>query len=58
MRTRAGLLLICGTVVMALHELFPRYQLGGEIKPPFIAGSSQSWRVMTSPHPSCTCLTR
>jgi hypothetical protein len=33
MKILAGILLVYGTVVMAFHELFLRYKLGGEIKP-------------------------
>jgi hypothetical protein len=33
MKVVAGVLLIYGGVVMAFHELFLRYELGGEIKP-------------------------
>jgi len=33
MKILAGVLLVCGGVVMAFHELFLRYELGGEIKP-------------------------
>ena len=33
MKILAGVLLVYGTVVMAFHELFLRYELGGEIKP-------------------------
>lgn len=33
MKILAGALLVYGGVVMAFHELFLRYELGGEIKP-------------------------
>ncbi len=33
MKILAGVLLVYGGVVMAFHELFLRYELGGEIKP-------------------------
>jgi len=33
MKIFAGVLLVYGMVVMAFHELFLRYELGGEIKP-------------------------
>lgn len=46
MKILAGVLLVYGFVVMAFHELFLRYELGGEIKPSVYRRHE---KLMTSP---------